>query len=37
MNKPQGLVRPEGLGKLKTFIYLIVSRTRDIQAFSIVP
>jgi hypothetical protein len=30
-------VRPEGLGKLKTLIYLIGSRTRDLPACSVVP
>jgi hypothetical protein len=30
-------VRPEGLGKLKTFIHLIGSRTRDLATCSIVP
>jgi hypothetical protein len=29
LGKPQGLVRPEGLGKLEKLIYLIGSRTRD--------
>jgi hypothetical protein len=36
MSKPQGLVQPEGLGKLKKVIHLIGSRTRDLQACSIV-
>jgi hypothetical protein len=36
-SEPQGLVRPEGLGKLKKFIYLIGSLTRDLPACSIVP
>jgi hypothetical protein len=30
-------VRPERLGKLKTFTHLIESRTRELPAFSIVP
>jgi hypothetical protein len=30
MCKPKGLVRPEGLGKMKKFIHLIGSRTRDL-------
>jgi hypothetical protein len=30
MCKPQGLVRPEGLDKLKKIIHLIQSRTRDL-------
>jgi hypothetical protein len=37
LSKPQGLVRPEGLGKLKKFIHLIGTRTRDFLAYSIVP
>jgi hypothetical protein len=38
LNKPQGLVRPGYLGKLKKFIHLIGSRTRDLHAASsIVP
>jgi hypothetical protein len=36
LNEPQGLVRPEGLGKLKT-AHLIGSRTRDLPKCSIVP
>jgi hypothetical protein len=36
-NKLQDLVRPEGLGKLKKFIQLIISRTRDHTAYSIMP
>jgi hypothetical protein len=37
LNKPQGLVRPERLGKLKKkFIHLIVSRTHDLPACSVV-
>jgi hypothetical protein len=35
--EPQGLVLPEGLGKLKKFIHLIGYRTRDHPACSIVP
>jgi hypothetical protein len=34
--KPQGLVRLEGLGKLKKFIHLIGSRARDFPARSVV-
>jgi hypothetical protein len=30
LSKPQGLERPEGLGKLKKFLHLIGSRTRDL-------
>jgi hypothetical protein len=37
LNEPQGLVRPEGLGKLKKFILLIGSRTHDLPVCSIVP
>jgi hypothetical protein len=37
VNKPQGLVRTEGLGTLENFIHLIGSRTRDLQACSITP
>jgi hypothetical protein len=37
MSKPQGLVRPEGLAKLKKFVHLIGSRTRDLPAYSLVP
>jgi hypothetical protein len=37
LSKPQGLVRPEGLGNLKKKIHLIRSRTRDLPACSIVP
>jgi hypothetical protein len=33
----QDLVRPEALGKLKKFINLIGSQTRDLPACSIVP
>jgi hypothetical protein len=29
LSKPQGLVRPQGLGKFKKFIHLIASRTLD--------
>jgi hypothetical protein len=36
LNKPQGLVRPEGLGKLKKLIHLIGAQTRDLPACSIV-
>jgi hypothetical protein len=36
LSEPQGLVRPEGLGRLKTFIQLIGSGTRDLPACSIV-
>jgi hypothetical protein len=36
-SEPQGLVRLEGLGKLKTFIHLIRYQTRDLLACSIVP
>jgi hypothetical protein len=36
LSEPQGLVRPEGLGKLKKFILLIASRTRDPWACSTV-
>jgi hypothetical protein len=32
LSKTQGLVRPEELGKLKNFIHLIWSRTRDLLA-----
>jgi hypothetical protein len=35
--RTQVLVRPEGLGKLKNFIHLIGSRTRDLPACSTVP
>jgi hypothetical protein len=37
VSKPQGLVWLEVLGKLKTFIDLIESQTRDLPTFSIVP
>jgi hypothetical protein len=37
LTEPQGLMRPEGLGKLKEFIHLIGSRTRDLPACSIMP
>jgi hypothetical protein len=37
MSKPQGLVRPEGLGKLIKIINLIGSRTHDLPACSIMP
>jgi hypothetical protein len=36
LNKPQGLERPEGLGKLKKN-HLIGYRTRDLPVYSIVP
>jgi hypothetical protein len=32
LSKLQGLVLPEGLGKLKKFIHLILSRTLDLPA-----
>jgi hypothetical protein len=35
LSKPQGLVRPEGLGKLKN--HLIGNRTRDLPVCNIVP
>jgi hypothetical protein len=34
---PQGIVRPEGLVKLKKLIHCIGSRTRDLPARTIVP
>jgi hypothetical protein len=37
LSKPWGLVLSKGLGELKTFIYLIRSRTRDLPACSVVP
>jgi hypothetical protein len=37
LSKPQGLVRPEGLGKLIKFNYLMGSRTRDLPGCSTVP
>jgi hypothetical protein len=37
LTKPQGLERPEGLGKLIQFNYLITTRTRGLLACSIVP
>jgi hypothetical protein len=37
LSKPLGLVRPEGLGKLKTIFHLIGSRTRDLPACSMEP
>jgi hypothetical protein len=37
LSKPQGPVRPEGLGKLKKFIHHIGSRTRDLPARCRVP
>jgi hypothetical protein len=36
LSKPQGPVRPEGLGKLKKFSQLIGSRNRDLPAYSTV-
>jgi hypothetical protein len=36
LSKPQDLVRLERLGKLKQFIHLIVFRTRDLLACSVV-
>jgi hypothetical protein len=35
LSEPQGLVWPEGLGRLKKFIHLMGSRTRDLPACSI--
>jgi hypothetical protein len=35
MSKPQGLVQPEGLGKLIKIIHLIESRTRDLPVWNI--
>jgi hypothetical protein len=35
--KTKGLVRPEGLGKLKKFIHFKESRTNDLTACSTVP
>jgi hypothetical protein len=37
LSKPQGLVRPEGLGKLKNFIDLLRFRTGDLPSSSIEP
>jgi hypothetical protein len=37
LSKPQALVRLEGLGKLKTFIQFIASRTRDLPSCCIMP
>jgi hypothetical protein len=37
MSQPPGLVRPEGLGKLKIFIHFIRFRTRHLPAYSLVP
>jgi hypothetical protein len=37
LSKPQSLVRPEDLGKLIKFNYLIASRTRDLPACSTAP
>jgi hypothetical protein len=37
LSKPQGLVQPEGLGKVKKFTHLIGSPTCDLPAFSTVP
>jgi hypothetical protein len=37
LSKPQGLVRPEALGKLKKYIHLIGSQTRDFPTCSLFP
>jgi hypothetical protein len=37
LSKPQGLVQPEGFGKLRKLIHFIETRTRNLQARSIVP
>jgi hypothetical protein len=38
LSKPQGLVLPQTLGKLKIkFIHLIRTQSRDLPAYSIVP
>jgi hypothetical protein len=37
LSKAQGLVRPEGLDKLKILMHLIGSGTRNLPACSIVP
>jgi hypothetical protein len=37
LSKPQGPVRTEGLGKLKTLIHLIGSRTSGLPACSMMP
>jgi hypothetical protein len=37
LSKPQGLVRPEGFGKLIKIIHLIESRTRDLPVCNIAP
>jgi hypothetical protein len=37
LSEPQGLMMPVGLRKLKKFIHLIGSRTRNLQTCSIVP
>jgi hypothetical protein len=37
MSKPQGLLRPEGLGKLIKIIHLIGSRTGDLPVCNIAP
>jgi hypothetical protein len=37
LSKPQCLVRPEGLGKLKKIFNLIRSRNRGLPACSVVP
>jgi hypothetical protein len=37
VSKPQGLVRPEGFGKLIKIIHLIGSRTRDLPICKIAP
>jgi hypothetical protein len=35
LNKPLGLMRLEGLGKIKKILYLVESRTRDLSVCSI--
>jgi hypothetical protein len=37
LSEPQDPVRPKGLGKLKEFIHLIGSQTRDLSACSTEP
>jgi hypothetical protein len=37
LDEPQSLVRPQGLGKLKEFIYLIRSQTHGLPVCSILP
>jgi hypothetical protein len=37
LSKPQGLMRPEGLGNLIKIIHLIGSRTRDLPVCNIAP